>query len=256
MAWPGGRRGLAGGGAGCTSMPTRSTSCGWPRRVSRKRSGPVSGLKFPGFEHSARLGAGRGHRQLRDRRLGPAARAAPRRARPVRDVRLQHRRLLLAVVRRQALRVAALRLGVAAGGGLAAGDGAAVLPGVPRRRGGAAAAQSRSTVVGAAVFYTRRCCFSRFIEPVHTTAWFGSPSWPTCSPGLYLSVFYLYRRYRATPSRVEKKRLLYLVVGGFATVTVCAARGAAARAELRRTSSSSSTSTSCRRTWSATGCSI
>ena len=37
--------------------------------------------------------------------------------------------------------------------------------------------------------------------------------------GLYLSVFYLYRRYRATPSRVEKKRLLYLLVGGFATVT-------------------------------------
>jgi len=37
--------------------------------------------------------------------------------------------------------------------------------------------------------------------------------------GLYLSVFYLYKRYRATPSRVEKTRLLYLLVGGFATVT-------------------------------------
>ena len=41
--------------------------------------------------------------------------------------------------------------------------------------------------------------------------------------GLYLSVFYLYRRYRATPSRVEKKRLLYLLVGGFATVTASVA---------------------------------
>ena len=37
--------------------------------------------------------------------------------------------------------------------------------------------------------------------------------------GLYSSVYYLYRRYRATPSRVEKIRLLYLVVGGVATVT-------------------------------------
>jgi two-component system sensor histidine kinase HydH len=77
---------------------------------------------------------------------------------------------------------------------------------------------SRSTVVGAGLFYTV-LCFSRFIEPVHTSVWFGAAFLAYVFAGLYLSVFYLYRRYRATPSRVEKTRLLYLVVGGFATVT-------------------------------------
>jgi two-component system sensor histidine kinase HydH len=77
---------------------------------------------------------------------------------------------------------------------------------------------SRSTVFGAAIFYGI-LCFSRFIEPVHTTLWFGAAFIGYVFAGLYLSVFYLYRRYRATPSRVEKTRLLYLVVGGFATVT-------------------------------------
>ncbi len=77
---------------------------------------------------------------------------------------------------------------------------------------------SRSTVFGAAIFYGI-LCFSRFIEPVHTTIWFGAAFTAYVFAGLYLSVFYLYRRYRATPSRVEKTRLLYLVVGGFATVT-------------------------------------
>jgi two-component system, NtrC family, sensor histidine kinase HydH len=77
---------------------------------------------------------------------------------------------------------------------------------------------SRSTVFGAAIFYGI-LLFSRFIEPVHTTLWFGAAFIAYVFAGLYLSVFYLYRRYRATPSRVEKTRLLYLVVGGFATVT-------------------------------------
>jgi two-component system, NtrC family, sensor histidine kinase HydH len=77
---------------------------------------------------------------------------------------------------------------------------------------------SRSTVFGAAIFYGI-LCFSRFIEPVHNTFWFGAAFTAYVFAGLYLSVFYLYRRYRATPSRVEKTRLLYLVVGGFATVT-------------------------------------
>jgi two-component system, NtrC family, sensor histidine kinase HydH len=77
---------------------------------------------------------------------------------------------------------------------------------------------SRSTVFGAAIFYGI-LLFSRFIEPVHTTLWFGGAFIAYVFAGLYLSVFYLYRRYRATPSRVEKTRLLYLVVGGFATVT-------------------------------------
>ncbi|HEY6475255.1 MAG TPA: ATP-binding protein [Polyangia bacterium] len=77
---------------------------------------------------------------------------------------------------------------------------------------------SRSTVFGAAVFYSI-LLFSRFIEPVHTTVAFKVAFMSYVFVGLYLSVFYLYRRYRATPSRVEKKRLLYLLVGGFATVT-------------------------------------
>jgi two-component system sensor histidine kinase HydH len=77
---------------------------------------------------------------------------------------------------------------------------------------------SRSTVVGAGVLYTF-LFFSRFIEPLHTTTWFGVLFLTYVFAGLYLSIFYLYRRYRATPSRVEKTRLLYLLVGGFATVT-------------------------------------
>jgi signal transduction histidine kinase len=76
---------------------------------------------------------------------------------------------------------------------------------------------SRLTVVGAAVFYTI-LIFSRFIEPLHVTVWFGAAFTAYVFVGLFLSVFYLYRRYRATPSRIEKTRLLYLVVGGFATV--------------------------------------
>ena len=77
---------------------------------------------------------------------------------------------------------------------------------------------SRTTVVGAGVLYTV-LFFSRFIEPLHTTTWFGIAFLAYVFAGLYLSVFYLYKRYRATPSRVEKTRLLYLLVGGFATVT-------------------------------------
>lgn len=77
---------------------------------------------------------------------------------------------------------------------------------------------SRSTVVGAGVLYTV-LFFSRFIEPLHTTFWFGVAFLGYVFAGLYLSIFYLYKRYRATPSRVEKTRLLYLLVGGFATVT-------------------------------------
>jgi signal transduction histidine kinase len=77
---------------------------------------------------------------------------------------------------------------------------------------------SRSTVVGAGVLYTL-LFFSRFIEPLHGTTWFGVSFLAYVFAGLYLSVFYLYKRYRATPSRVEKTRLLYLLLGGFATVT-------------------------------------
>ena len=77
---------------------------------------------------------------------------------------------------------------------------------------------SKLTVVGAGVFYMA-LLISKFVEPVHTTVWFRGAFLAYVFVGLYLSVFYLYARYRATPSRVEKTRLLYLVIGGIATVT-------------------------------------
>jgi signal transduction histidine kinase len=77
---------------------------------------------------------------------------------------------------------------------------------------------SRSTVAGAALLYSA-LGFSKFIEPIHHLLWFKLAFTAYVFAGLYLSVFYLYKRYRATPSKVEKKRLLYLVVGGFTTVT-------------------------------------
>jgi two-component system, NtrC family, sensor histidine kinase HydH len=80
---------------------------------------------------------------------------------------------------------------------------------------------SRSTVVGAAGLYMALFA-SLFIGPshaLHQTTWFGLAFVLYVFGGLYLSVLYLYRRYRATNSRVEKIRLLYLVVGGVATIT-------------------------------------
>ena len=77
---------------------------------------------------------------------------------------------------------------------------------------------SRLTVIGAGAFYIG-LCFSKFVEPVHNTIWFRAAFMAYVFVGLYLSVFYMWARYRATPSRVEKTRLLYLVIGGIATVT-------------------------------------
>ena len=78
---------------------------------------------------------------------------------------------------------------------------------------------SRTTVVGAGLLYAA-LLLSRFLAtPIHTTLWFHAALVIYVFVGLYLSVYYLYRRYRATPSRVEKIRLLYLLVGGVATVT-------------------------------------
>jgi signal transduction histidine kinase len=81
---------------------------------------------------------------------------------------------------------------------------------------------SRSTVAGGGMFYLA-LVFSRLVQagsqPIHTTPWFRAALTAYVFVGLYLSVFYLYRRYLSTPSRVEKIRLLYLVVGGVATVT-------------------------------------
>ena len=80
---------------------------------------------------------------------------------------------------------------------------------------------SRSTVVFGGLFYLA-LMFSRLVAsgtPIHTTPWFRAALTFYVFVGLYLSIFYLYRRYLSTPSRVEKIRLLYLVVGGVATVT-------------------------------------
>jgi two-component system, NtrC family, sensor histidine kinase HydH len=78
---------------------------------------------------------------------------------------------------------------------------------------------SRTTVVGAGLLYLA-LLLSRFLaNPIHTALWFHLALIGYVFIGLYLSVYYLYRRYRATPSRVEKIRLLYLLVGGVATVT-------------------------------------
>jgi two-component system sensor histidine kinase HydH len=78
---------------------------------------------------------------------------------------------------------------------------------------------SRSTVVIAAMFYLA-LAFSLLVGPhIHTFQWFGLGLAAYVFIGLYLSVFYLYRRYLSTPSRVEKIRLLYLVVGGVVTVS-------------------------------------
>jgi two-component system, NtrC family, sensor histidine kinase HydH len=78
---------------------------------------------------------------------------------------------------------------------------------------------SRTTVVGAGFFYLA-LLLSRFLaSPIHTRLWFHAGLVIYVFIGLYLSVYYLYRRYRRTPSRVEKIRLLYLLIGGVATVT-------------------------------------
>jgi signal transduction histidine kinase len=81
---------------------------------------------------------------------------------------------------------------------------------------------SRSTVVGALIFYLALAA-SHFVSPtghaLHAQKWFGAAFVVYVFAGLYSSVYYLHRRYRATPSRVEKIRLLYLVIGGVAAVT-------------------------------------
>jgi two-component system sensor histidine kinase HydH len=80
---------------------------------------------------------------------------------------------------------------------------------------------SKSTVVGG-IALCLALCASYFVgrdKPLHAHTWFQGLFALYVFAGLYSSVYYLYRRYRATPSRVEKIRLLYLVVGGVATVT-------------------------------------
>ena len=81
---------------------------------------------------------------------------------------------------------------------------------------------SRVTMAGAVILYLALLSSLFLATPVHTTQWFYIGLLSYVFIGLYLSVYYLYRRYRLTPSRVEKTRLLYLLVGGLATVTAVA----------------------------------
>jgi signal transduction histidine kinase len=79
---------------------------------------------------------------------------------------------------------------------------------------------SKSTVAGLGLFYLA-LIFSKLVAPpIHHMRWFQVALAGYVFIGLYLSIFYLYRRYLSTPSRVEKIRLLYLVVGGVVTVTM------------------------------------
>ena len=81
---------------------------------------------------------------------------------------------------------------------------------------------SRITIAGAVLLYLALLSSLFLTTPVHTNRWFYLGLLTYVFGGLYLSVYYLYRRYRRTPSRVEKTRLLYLLVGGLATVTASA----------------------------------
>jgi len=78
---------------------------------------------------------------------------------------------------------------------------------------------AKSTVVGAAGFYAV-LIVSRVFKPLHQSSWFHAAFAAYVFAGLLLSVFYLYKRYRASPSKVERMRLLYLVVGGVAAVVM------------------------------------
>jgi signal transduction histidine kinase len=78
---------------------------------------------------------------------------------------------------------------------------------------------SRLTVAGAFLLYLGLFASLFLSHPIHTNRWFNLGLLIYLFLGLYLSVYYLYRRYRSTPSRVERIRLLYLLLGGLATVS-------------------------------------
>lgn len=78
---------------------------------------------------------------------------------------------------------------------------------------------SRATLIGAVLLYLTLLASLFLATPIHTSKWLYLGLLTYVFLGLYLSVYYLYRRYRRTPSRVEKIRLLYLLIGGLATVT-------------------------------------
>ena len=63
---------------------------------------------------------------------------------------------------------------------------------------------SRITLVGAALLYLALLSSLFLATPVHTSKWFLLGLLSYVFLGLYLSVYYLYRRYRRTPSRVER----------------------------------------------------
>lgn len=77
---------------------------------------------------------------------------------------------------------------------------------------------SRLTVAGAVLFYVA-LCVARFVQPLHERPWFRIAFGVYVFAGLYLSLFYVFRRFRASTSRVDRIRLRYLLIGGLVAVT-------------------------------------
>jgi two-component system, NtrC family, sensor histidine kinase HydH len=59
-----------------------------------------------------------------------------------------------------------------------------------------------------------------FFRPIHESMWFTVPFAAYVFGGLYRCVYDLYVQYRATLLRVEKARIRYLMIGGFAATTL------------------------------------
>jgi len=62
--------------------------------------------------------------------------------------------------------------------------------------------------------------YAAVVEPIHKTLWFSVPFCVYVFGGLYTCVYDLYAQYRATVTRVEKARIRYLMIGGFAATTM------------------------------------
>jgi signal transduction histidine kinase len=62
--------------------------------------------------------------------------------------------------------------------------------------------------------------YAAIFQPIHTSIWFQIPFAAYVFGGLYRCVYDLYIQYRATPTRVEKTRIRYLMLGGFVAITL------------------------------------
>jgi signal transduction histidine kinase len=62
--------------------------------------------------------------------------------------------------------------------------------------------------------------YSAIFHPIHTNIWFQIPFGAYVYGGLYRCVWELYVQYRATPSRVARIRIRYLMLGGLVAITL------------------------------------